>query len=174
MKIIRIAKDVGTPEYSWVYINLPKEIKGLMLDFGKLIDEEDRYEKEADGGLEKEPHITVKYGLKTNDVKDVKDRLKNEKGGSAKVKMSSHFETEEYDVVKMDVESEDLLRIHNRLNELPHEDKYPDYHAHATIAYVKKGKGKKYDETFSIKDSFSFNEVFFGDLNSKDHKIKLK
>ena len=173
MKIYKIAKEVSN-EYTWVYINLPKDVQKLLLEFGKQIDPEDLFTKEAENGLETEPHVTVKYGLLTNDVKDIKGCLKDEKGGKCNIAKSSFFETDEYDVVKATVNSEDLLRVHNRLNELPHEDKYPDYNAHATIAYVKKGQGKKYDGKFKIDKEFKFGEVFFGDRDKKDHKVALR
>lgn len=156
-------------DYSWVYINLSKEIEELMLDFKEKIEKEDIFEKEEDVC----DHVTIKYGLKTDDPKDPKSRLEDEKGGEFYLGESSIFETEKYDVVKIEVESEDLKRIHDRLNELPHEDKYPDYKAHATIAYVKKGKGKKYVGKFKIDKAFKFKEVYFGDKQKKNHKIKL-
>ena len=173
MRIFKIAKDTGH-EHSWVYIDLPKEMCTLMKEFGEKIDSDDLFVGEADGGKETDFHITVKYGLTTNDVADVKGRLEKEKGGSVHIGSSSIFEVDEYDVVKVTVESEDLLRIHTKLNELPHEDSHPDYQAHATLAYVKSGTGKKYKGKFHINKDFNFNEVFFGDLNGKDHKIKLK
>jgi 2'-5' RNA ligase len=170
--MIVISKKVSG-NYSWSYINLPKEVEDKMKEFGEEIDKEDLYVKEADDGLETEFHVTVKYGLLTDNPKEPKGRLEDEKGGEFYLGESSIFETEKYDVVKMEVESEDLKRIHDRLNELPHEDKYPDYKAHATIAYVKKGKGKKYVGKFKIDQSFKFKEVYFGDKQKKNHEIKL-
>lgn len=168
----KIAKDVGH-EYSWVYVNLPKDIQQKLLEFGKQIDPDDLYEKEAEGGLEKEPHITLKYGLLTDFPKDIRQRLEEEKGGKAYMGKSSIFEKEKYDVVKIEVESEDLDRLHARLNELPHEDKYPDYNPHATIAYVKKGKGKKYKGYFKLDQSFKFDKVYFGNRKDRDYCVKL-
>lgn len=160
-------------DYSWVYVDLPKEIQNMVIEFGKEIDDDDLYKKEADSGRETEPHITIKYALLTDLFKDIKDRLDGEKGGEFYLGKSTIFETDKYDVVKIDVESEDLKRLHDRLNELPHEDKYPDYHAHVTIAYLKKGRGKKYIGKFKIDKKIKFKEIFFGDRERKDHKIKL-
>ena len=159
--------------YSWVFLDLPSEVSQQIIEFGESIDPEDLYKSEADGGLEKECHVTVKYALTTDEAKEIKERLDGEKGGKFHMGESSIFETEEYDVVKIEVESEDLERLHNRLNELPHEDKYPDYKAHATIAYVKKGKGKKYVGKFKINKDFKFKEVHFGDRKEKNTKINL-
>lgn len=167
-----VAKKVKGHKYTWVYINLPKEIEEMMVAFGKEIDETDLFKEEADGGLETQFHITLKYGLETENPKDPKGRLKEEKGGEYYLGESSIFEAEKYDVVKIEVESEDLKRLHDRLNELPHDDKHPDYHAHATIAYVKSGTGKKYVGKFKINKSFKFKEVYFGN-NKRNYKIKL-
>jgi len=166
------AKEVSH-EYSWVYVNLPTKIEKQLVEFGKEIDPDDLYVKEAENGLELEPHCTIKYALLTNEFKDIKDLLKGEKGGKFHLGESSIFEADKYDVVKIDVESKDLKRLHEKLNNLPHEDKHPEYHAHATIAYLKSGKGKKYIGKFKINKSFAFDEIFFGDLDRKDHKINL-
>jgi len=49
------------------------------------------------------------------------------------------------DVVKVDVESEDLRRLNQKIaNALPNTETHPGYKPHATIAYVKAGLGKKY------------------------------
>lgn len=159
--------------YSWVFLDLPKDVADMIIEFGKQIEPEDLYTKEAYSGLELDAHVTIKYGLTADEAKEIKERLEDEKGGKFHLGESSIFEKEEYDVVKIEVESEDLERLHNRLNELPHEDKYPDYKAHATIAYVKKGKGKKYVGKFKINKNFKFKEVHFGDRKEKNTKIKL-
>lgn len=171
MNWYKTAKKVDH-SYSWVFVNIPKDIKKQMIDFGKEIDKDDLYVKEAEDGLEKEPHITVKYGLLTEEAKDPKDCIKGLSGGKVYLGSSSIFECDEYDVVKVTVESKALENIHNELNKLPHEDKHMEYEAHATIAYVKKGCGKKYDRKFKLNKEFSFKEVFFGN-NEKDYKISL-
>jgi len=168
----KIAKDVSH-EYSWCYVELPEYIKKKMLSFGKEIEKDDLFIEEADDGLELTPHITLKYALTTDKVKDVKNILRKEKGGKIKVCKSGIFESENYDVVKMDVESEDLQRLHSKINNLPHHDKYPEYKPHATLAYVKKGCGKKYDGKFVLDKSFRFKEVFFGNKDKRNYRIIL-
>lgn len=172
MNWYKTAKEVSH-DYSWVYTNLPPKIQDMLIGFGKEIDPDDLYEKEAENGLEMDPHCTVKYGLLTDEVKDIKEILQKQKGGKIYMGESSIFEADKYDVVKIEIESEDLKRIHGELNKLPHEDKYPEYKAHATIAYVKKGRGKKYVGKFKINKSFKFDEVFFGDTDRKNYKIKM-
>ena len=159
--------------YSWCYIELPKHISKKILDFGKQIDKEDLYEEEAENGLEKDCHITLKYGLLTEKVKDIKDIVRKEKGGRVYVSKSSIFETDNYDVVKMSVESDDLQRLHSKINNLPHEESYPEYIPHCTIAYVKKGCGKKYDGKFELNKGFRFSEIFFGNKDKRNYRIIL-
>ena len=159
--------------YSWCYIDLPTKIQDQLINFGKQIDPDDLYIKEAEDGLETEPHCTVKYALLTDEVKDIREILKKEKKGKFYLGKSTIFEKDKYDVVKIEVESEDLKRVHERLNNLPHEDKYPEYKAHATIAYLKKGKGKKYIGKFKIDKSIKFDELFFENTKDKNYKIKL-
>lgn len=168
----KMAKTVSG-NYSWCYIELPKYIEKKILEFGNQIDKEDLFEEEAEGGLEMDTHITLKYELLTDRVKDIKDIFKKEKGGKVTITKSSIFETEDYDVVKMSVESDDLQRLHNKVNNLPHEDKYPEYIPHCTIAYVKKGCGKKYDGQFKLDKSFRFNEIFFGNRDNRNYRILL-
>lgn len=61
------------------------------------------------------------------------------------------FENEEYDVLYFSVETGNNLlgKANELLRTLPHESMYKDYIPHATIAYLKKGMGKKYVDQFS-------------------------
>ncbi len=172
MKIFKIAKRVNGHSYSWVYINLPKDVQKTILALGKEIDPEDLFAGEAENGLEKDPHITVKYGLTIDDQKAVRECLEGEKGGNVTIGKSSIFECDEYDVVKLTVTSKTLERLHTQLNCLPHNDKHPEYKPHATIAYVKKGMGKKYDNKFSVNVTFEISECYFGN-NERNFKVKL-
>jgi hypothetical protein len=133
---------------STTQIDLPKEIGGHIIQWGELnIADEDLYIDEKDGcGRETEQHVTVLYGLTdatppealTHIVETTKPFLV-EFGGV------SIFENEKYDVIKLDVISEELHNLHMEIRRsCPNENKFPDYIPHCTIAYVQKGKGKKY------------------------------
>ena len=54
------------------------------------------------------------------------------------------FENEVFDVLKFDVDSEDLHEYNGHFAKLPNSDSYPDYHPHCTIAYLNKGMAKNY------------------------------
>ena len=112
--------------------------------FHEMIDGEDDYGRT----LKNKYHVTVLYGLHEEVTdEDVKDVLASESIPEINLKNISIFENDKFDVVKIDVESEGLNKLNKKLSEYPHTTDYPDYHAHMTIAYVKKGEGKKYIET---------------------------
>ena len=112
-----------------------------------IIDPEDVYTE--DGlGLETESHVTILYGL--HDDKEtfekIREIVKRYQKTPIKIQLKNItiFENEKFDVVKFDVISKDLKKLNKKVSELPHTSTFPDYHAHMTIAYVKKGCGKKY------------------------------
>jgi 2'-5' RNA ligase len=127
-----------------LYFDLPemKEIHGKIAN-------EDLYTEEGSRsyGVEKEPHVTLLYGLH-QEVED--DNVLNCCSGQdfkeIVLENVSCFENEKYDVLKFDVKGKSLHECNEKLTKLPHTTDYPDYHPHSTIAYLKKGKGKKYIE----------------------------
>lgn len=92
-------------------------------------------------GKENEPHITVLYGIKNNsDYFKIQQMLKS--FGPIKIKIGeiSKFEADDYDVIKMSIESKKLHILHNLLkNKIDNDFSYPDYNPHMTLAYVRKG-----------------------------------
>jgi len=112
-----------------------------------MIDPSDVYEKEGDEtyGLSSNPHCTLLYGFhKEVQVEQVKDALDQFKFTKCMIHNSSVFTSEEYDVLKFDVENSVLYKVNEKLKQFPHTTKYPDYHPHCTIGYLKSGCGKKY------------------------------
>jgi 2'-5' RNA ligase len=124
-----------------VYFDFPD-----MKEIHSLIDEKDIY-KPADYGLDKEPHCTLLYGFDPN-VKGeaVFDTIKQFKIPKFILQKASLFENE-YDVLKFDVldTTKTLHKINKKLcKSFPYESDFPTYHPHCTVAYLKKGTGKKY------------------------------
>lgn len=107
-------------------------------------------------GRESEPHVTVLYGIH-EDVpdEDVEAIIDSITAPEITLNKISTFDNENFDVLKFDVEGEGLHAMNKKFTELPHTNSYPDYHPHATIAYLKKGEGKKYigrlDEPYILK-----------------------
>lgn len=94
--------------------------------------------------LEDWPHITVLYGLHTADPQEVAYVVEGSREMLATCGMLSLFETDNFDVLKIDVQSEDLNLMHAALKELPHTLTHDKYSPHITIAYLRKGTGKAY------------------------------
>lgn len=146
------------------------------------IDESDLANGDDQKGLEEDPHVTILYGLhKDVDMKEVKKVFENIKTINAKVLDVSLFENDDFDVVKFGVESNELIILNEWLkHSFDYTSNYPDYHAHATVAYVKPGEGKKYVDKLTekyLKDGemdVKLNEVILSDTDNKETKIKLK
>jgi 2'-5' RNA ligase len=102
----------------------------------------------AKDGREDTPHVTVKFGLHTNDVDAVRQVLADEgpiRLTLGKTSMFPNGESGSGDVVKVDVDSPDLHRLNQKLAAaLPNTDTHPTYVPHATVAYVKPGQGEAY------------------------------
>lgn len=138
--------QAGPHKFSSTHVRLTGEAAIRILAMGGLIRDEDL----ADDGREDEPHVTLLYGLHGRDPVPAGELL----AGSGPVRMKlgkvSFFpggEDKDYDVLKVDVDSKDLIWLNRRLKKLPSTETFK-YNPHATIAYVKKGLGKKYADAF--------------------------
>jgi tRNA nucleotidyltransferase/poly(A) polymerase/2'-5' RNA ligase len=137
-----------------------------------VIKTEDVYNKPG-YGIEKEPHITILYGFK-NEVnsQEVFSLYKENielKPIEVRISGISIFENPEFDVVKYDVNSKLLTKLNKLMKGLPNISTFPDYHPHITLAYVKKGEGKKYVKHFKKDRILKGSELVF---TWKGHKGK--
>lgn len=172
--------DYGKHQFSSTQLNLScagySRSQGsplpLLQQFARAIADEDL----ASDGREEEQHITVKYGLHTNDPEEVR-RLVTGFGpfevtlGAVTLfpakEPSAQRGGEQYDVVKVEVESEDLRRLNALLSaNLPHTDTHPEYKPHLTLAYVKPGKGQQY---ITAEAPFTGMVMDFGTLTFSNH-----
>ena len=131
----------------------------------------------AERGREDDPHITVKYGFDDGDDDPGPVRRLLKDFGPIRVtlgKTSVFPDSGNGDVVKIDVESKDLHRAHNLLNALPHDESHSEYKPHATVAYVKAGKGKKYSGLDDLDgQSFTVDVVMFCAKDETKTKVHL-
>jgi 2'-5' RNA ligase len=135
--------------YQWGCVMVEVEIKNWQEILNK-IDDSDLYMPEDEHhGKQKEPHITILYGIDTSvsddDIKNIFQNVRKE-DFNIQVLDINLFENENYDVLKIEVEDKLLNEYFNQLKKLPNHSDYPEYNAHVTIAYLKSGLGKKYVE----------------------------
>lgn len=123
------------------------------------IDPDDIYKAdEKRFGIQNNPHITLLFGLHKDVTPEmVKDAIKGLNTNlNITIKGIGIFQNEEFDVVKFNIIlTDELKNINEALCQLPHTNDYDEYSPHVTIAYVKKGTGKKYikkDYTYTVKN----------------------
>jgi hypothetical protein len=157
--------------YAVTLIKLPRELADFVVNWGKVnIPDDWLYTEEDDDsyGRELEPHVTVKYGLTTNQVPDELRKIAaTTRPFPVFFEKVSLFGTNpDYDVVKLDIDSPWLSELNERVSKLPNEDKHPVYHPHCTVAYVKKGVATKLAgidpfATKEVKPQFTAAEMEF-------------
>lgn len=142
-----IAESNSSYEFGCVYVNFNIDNWNKIVS---KIDTADLYEPgDSKYGISKDPHVTLLYGLHDRvTLEQVKDSLKDTYDGlKIEIDGVGLFENEKYDVLKLNVKkTEKLKRIFEKLSELPNSNEYKTYNPHITIAYLKRGTGKKYLE----------------------------
>lgn len=146
MKLIESRYDYGC-----VMANIDEDDSRKLIDFNyKTISEDILYIDENDNsfGREQHPHVTIKYGLVQSYTEDqIRQLLRQVTPFDIQVRGISIFENEKFDVVKFDVDGPELRKLNEIFSSLPNHDEYPTYNPHMTIAYVKKGMGKRFVKT---------------------------
>lgn len=131
-----------------------------MKQIHELITPEDIYEDPEDPsfGLETEPHCTLLFGLHEEvTTSEIKEIIQKYIFSPYKLYNPSFFEKEDlYDVLKFEVEGENLRKINKELKQFPHTNDYPDYKPHCTIAYLQPGLGQKYVDLLNQKGMNQF------------------
>jgi len=165
------------PHYSCIMLNA--DIKNYIDICKIIIDEEDIYD-DADNeyGYEKQCHATILYGLHEEDIdknKLFKD-IKSLKPIKCEINKIDIFENDDYDVVKFNVVVNDELKKYRKLfkDNYPNTQTFTSFHPHLTIAYLKKGEGKKYIQKLIEPFEINFNEAVYSDhlYNKKYFKLK--
>lgn len=139
LKIAKIGVDY---DFSSTQINFPDDLANKIKKWcQKNISDSDVYTEGKKYGRENEIHITVKYGLHTKKVDDIIDIVKNFGKVNIQLGKISRFipKDKDYEVVKIDIESEEIHKLNKIISKLPNTDEHPVYRPHCTLAYVKKG-----------------------------------
>lgn len=173
------AKEGVDYEYACIKVDLPEDMAQEVAAWGeKNIPDEDLYAEEEKYGRENDIHITLFYGLKDDKFKGSSDIVMAYDPFEVRLGVISAFkDKDEYDVLKIEVDSGVLQKIHYSIDEkVENDNSYPTYSPHVTIAYVKKGAGNRHigDETFRGK-TFTVKKVVFSysdDKRSSDIALK--
>lgn len=142
-------------KFSTTQVQLPESFVG----FGLKIPEGDL----AADGRETDPHVTVKYGLLTNNAEEVRPVIAGKGPITFTLGKMNYFVGEGYDVLYVEVRSGDLQRLNALVsNALDVNDSHYVYTPHATVAYLKSGLGAKYagDATFEGQQHVVLGVVF--------------
>lgn len=161
-----------THEFSSTQIDLPSDIAAKVRALAQQIPASDL----ADEGREAEPHVTIKYGLKTDDAAAVGKLLADQPPITVKLGKTSLFENDDADVVKIDVESPALHVLNAKIaGAIENGDTRPEYVPHVTLAYVKKGEGAKYaGKSDMAGQSMTIDTLTFSDRDGKKTAIRLE
>ena len=148
----------GTTSYGCLMAVLPEDSWKPFIKFGEKKIATKNLSKD---GRENEPHVTVIYGFHEDVnlgelIKDISAK------GPLDLTLGkiSRFENGEFDVIKVDAFSKDIKRLHNKLSKdygKKITTKFPEWHGHLTLAYVKPGSHPELDgnehfegQTFTI------------------------
>lgn len=141
----------------------------------------DRVYETPDGerGKEDEVHVTIKYGIHTKDVDAIREMLQDWPALKATLRNVSSFCNEDSVVLKLSVQSEDLVRLNAQIRKvLECTDTYPEYRPHITLAYLKKDESDPYYFRDYFTDEFDGTEVLLDELifttpDGDKHTIRL-
>jgi 2'-5' RNA ligase len=119
----------------------PEEIAEAVLAFGRTIPPEEL----AEGGLESEPHVTVRHGLTSFSGRPLFERLETLGTLTLTLGELNVFSKSDVDVLYVTVENtREWTRWHDALDGMECRDSYPEYIPHMTVAYLRPGMGAKY------------------------------
>lgn len=129
------------------------------------------------GGREYDTHVTVKYGLQTNNPLDVLNVIDAHQIAPFEVRLGKVgvFEKDTYDVVMVESAGDGLIALRAALQaDLPNDETYPIFQPHVTLAYVKRGFGRGHVGAADFAGiSFNVDRVSFRPVTGYSRTIPL-
>lgn len=165
-------------EFSCLLFNLPGDLSYEVRQLADQIPTEDL----AAEGRELNPHVTIKFGLHTDDPEEVRSAIQAMPPVAVAIGKASIFTGKgeggkpAYDVVKLEVESDALHKMNAGVSDcLECTDTRPEYKPHVTLAYVKPGLGEYYARRLNALEGkvAIFDRAVFSDKRCQWNFIKL-
>ncbi len=136
----------------------------------------------SDGGaLEKNSHITIRYGIDGDDTTGIKEYLEKQTPFEATLGKTTAFPPSEHSdgaaPIVVSIESPDLHRMEKQIDQHGNfvERSFPDYKPHATLAYVKPEVAKKYVGMDGMEGKkFNINSVSISNKDGSIEKVEFK
>lgn len=129
----------------------------------------------ADDGIEDMPHITLLANIvdSPENINIVKNFAGNIKPIEVTLNKLGLFEND-VDVLKFDILSDELFEVNEKIADLlAWDDLYGIYRPHMTVAYLKKGLGKKYLGKEILSDSLLMTTLLYSDANRNITEIPI-
>lgn len=173
----KTAKKGVQYSYACATVRLPDQLGREVISWGRMnVPDRELYTEDEAMGRENDIHATLFYGLIDNDPEKFKELIGGMKPFDVRLGLINAFkDADKHDVLKIDAESPVLERLHYLIDDkLDHKNKYPTYHAHVTIVYLKKGHVNKYigDDTFRDR-KFRVDTITFSTKDSEEYSIPL-
>lgn len=179
-KKVKEGEGVGQQEhkFSTTHINLPADAADEVLQLSSIIPDE---LIDQDEGREDKPHITVKYGIHTDDASEVENLLHKYGPVAYRFGQVAYFAGEDGkpDVVYIEVESDEIEKLNAWVcKSLKCTDTQPNYVPHVTVAYVTSGNGAEVAETLNsywepAKGITDATEIIFSNREKQTTSISL-
>lgn len=170
-------KGVGAHKKASVQVQIDGEAAAKLLSLHALILDDVL----TGDGREHEPHVTVLYGLISDDPKQCEVGL--ERAGAMKPLYGPNrmvfttirkFAADEHDVLYVGVHSDALKNLNRCLRETcEYENSHPDYTPHFTLAYVKPGSCDRLLDRKAEAPAIEFDKVTFAASDGVRYIIKI-
>lgn len=139
--------------YGCLMVNLPPDLaEGVRRYASRMPSELLVKTEDATTGVPDDIHITIKYGLLTDNPMDIADVIVGTEPIVVRLGGASIFHNEKEAVLKLLVQSAGLKALHNKIcSRMDTANTYREYKPHVTVAYLV----KKDDDPYYYREFFS-------------------
>lgn len=166
-------------DFSSIQFCFPEQLSNIIKKWGRdnIPSSSLYHDKDGSKGRENEIHLTVKYGIHTDDVEEARSLLKDFKSFDIVLDKVSRFSKPEvdFDVVKVEIKGKELFKLNNLISKnLKCTDTYSTYSPHVTVAYVQRGSCNHLSGNNHFKGRrLKVENLHFSPAKGRDLLIKL-